>query len=186
MRTSGMIKDISIDYKTHKMMTSFLLDAAPADVEQMADKVLSVELKQYRKKRSLDANSYYWVLCTKVAGSLGRSMASIHNDMLRKYGQIELIDGKAVYLVIPDTETAANRADEAETYHIKPTSEVKAGRDGKMYRTYMMLRGSHDYDTKEMSALIEGVVSEAKELGIETLTPQELQEMMDSYEKHYK
>ena len=54
-----------------------------------------------------------------------------------------------------------------------------------MYRTYMMLRGSHDYDTKEMSTLIDGVVSEAKELGIETMTPDRIKEMMAAYEERY-
>lgn len=49
----------------------------------------------------------------------------------------------------------------------------------------MMLRGSHDYDTKEMSTLIDGVVSEAKELGIETMTPDRIKEMMAAYEERY-
>ena len=46
-----------------------------------------------------------------------------------------------------------------------------------MYRTYMMLRGSSDYDTREMSELIDGTVSEAKQMGIETLPPHEIERM---------
>jgi hypothetical protein len=42
-----------------------------------------------------------------------------------------------------------------------------------------MLRGSHDMNATEMSALIELAVQDAKELGIETLTPQELQHMKE-------
>ena len=125
------------------------------------------------------------MLCTKIADAVGTSAVRVHNDMLRKYGQIELVDGQAVYLVIPDTDEAQARVDEAMTYHIRPTSQVKSGKDGKMYRTYMMLRGSHDYDTKEMSTLIDGVVSEAKELGIETMTPDRIKEMMAAYEERY-
>lgn len=53
-----------------------------------------------------------------------------------------------------------------------------------MYRTYLMLRGSHTYDTKEMSVLINGLVEECKEQGIETLTPDELRRMMEDAEKH--
>ena len=64
---------------------------------------------------------------------------------------------------------------------MKPTSEVKQGRDGEMYRTYIMLRGSSAYNTKEMSRLINGIVSECKEMGIETLPPNELKRMMELY-----
>lgn len=146
---------------------------------------LSIKAVKYREKRSLDANAYYWQLLSKVAEKLSLTKPHAHNLMLRKYGQIFIIDGKAVYLVLPDTEEAEKTAEEAETYHIKPTSQVKEGKDGRMYRTYFMLRGSSEYDTKEMSVLIEGLVSDAKELGIETMTSEEIERMMEQYEKHY-
>ena len=50
------------------------------------------------------------------------------------------------------------------------------------YRTYIMLKGSSAYDTQEMSVLIEGLVSECKELGIETLPPDEIKRMLMTYE----
>ena len=37
------------------------------------------------------------------------------------------------------------------------------------------------YDTKEMSVLIDGTVADAKELGIDTITPAELQEMKERW-----
>ncbi|WP_045091356.1 hypothetical protein, partial [Clostridium sp. FS41] len=80
----------------------------------------------------------------------------------------------------------ADRSLEAETYHIKPTTEVKISSDGTPFRTYIMLRGSSTYDTDEMSKLINGLVSECQEMGIETLPPQELERMMDIYDQHYK
>ena len=75
---------------------------------------------------------------------------------------------------------------EADAYHIKPTSEVKLGRDGKMYRTYYLLRGSSTYDTEEMSRLIDGLVDECKDAGIETLPPDELERMMKAYEEKHR
>ena len=51
------------------------------------------------------------------------------------------------------------------------------GNDGIAYRTYIVLRGSSEYDSKEMSRLIEGLVETAKEQGIETLTPDELRKL---------
>ena len=72
-----------------------------------------------------------------------------------------------------------------DVYAVKQ-GDVKPGKGGAMYRTYMMLKGSSEYNTKEMSHLIDGLVSECKEMGIETLPPEELERMMSEYEKRYK
>lgn len=88
-----------------------------------------------------------------------------------------------MYIVIPDTEEVREKVDEEQLYHLKPTAQVKEGKDGVMYRTYMMLKGSSAYDTKEMSDLIEGLIGECKQMGIETLPPEELERMMAAYGK---
>lgn len=144
---------------------------------------LDVEIRKKRRKRSLDSNAYYWKLASEAADMLHVSKPYMHNYLLRRYGQIAIIDGQAVYAVLPDTDEAQKAVDEAQTYHLKPTSQVKPGKGGIMYRTYMMLKGSSEYDKKEMSHLIEGLVSECKEMGIETLPPTELERMMMEYGK---
>lgn len=188
MEFTGKLVGVARDWNTGKLQLTFTMNeqskAEYIDDIKDLDK-LSIKAVKYREKRSLDANAYYWQLLSKVAEKLPLSKPSAHNLMLRKYGQKFIVDGKLVYLVLPDTDEAERTADEAETYHIKATSQVKEGTDGKMYRTYIMLRGSSDYDTKEMSTLIEGLVSDAKELGIETMTDEEIERMMQQYEKHY-
>ena len=129
----------------------------------------AVEIKRHRKRRSLDQNAMYWSILGQIAKALGISNSKAHNLMLRRYGAVETIDGKTIKLVLPDTEEAAQRADEAESYHIKPTSQVKVGTDGINYRTYLLLKGSHDMDTAEMKRLIDGVMDEAKQMGLELL-----------------
>lgn len=190
MEFTGRASGVSTDYLTGKM--NITLEANEASViREGYDKIknlekLSVRIVRYREKRSLDANAYYWKLLSKVAEAMHVSMPFAHNFFLRRYGQIELFDDQAVYVVIPDTDEAEKRVWEAETYHLKPTSQVKTGKDGRMYRTYMMLRGSSSYDTKEMSKLIDGLVSEAKEMGIETLPPNELEHMKAMWGKNEK
>ena len=147
---------------------------------------LVFSVKEYKKKRSLDANAYYWLLVTKLARVLNLSKPHLHNLLLRRYGQPEIIDGQMVFLVLPDSESGTRKADEAETYHIRPTSQVKTGVDGKMYRTYVMLRGSSTYNTAEMSELIDGLVSECREQGLETLPADELERMMQMYEQNWR
>ena len=183
MKFTGKIKNIVKDWNTGQFHITFTCNEASAIGE--IDKIknlekLTIEAKKYREKRSLDANGYYWSLATQIAEAINSSVSFVHNYMLRKYGQVLIVDDMMAFVVLPDTDEASRKADEAETFHIKPTSQVKQGKDGKMYRTYKMLRGSSDYNTYEMSKLIDGCVSEAKYLGIETLPPEELARMMSA------
>ena len=187
MESKGTLIDVSRDWKTGKMRLTFEFDSdVSAAIDKIKDKLLRITVKLWRDKRSLDANSYYWVLLSRLAEAVGISKPRAHNLMLRKYGQNLVIDSQIAFLVIPDTEEAEETALGAESFHIRPTSQVKQGKDGKMYRTYTVLAGSSTYDTKEMSELINGLVSECKEQGIETLTPDELARMMKDYEENHK
>ncbi len=51
---------------------------------------------------------------------------------------------------------------QATEYHLMPTSQVRQGLDGIMYRTYKLLRGSSTYDTSEMARLIDGLITSCK------------------------
>ena len=179
-------------------MVGFTAEGHPIVTFEMNDKVqtlqmvdalhnedeLTIRVLKSTKKRSLDANSYYWTLLTKLSAKLNVSNNYCHNLMLRRYGVVEDFDGQVAYLVIPDTEEAAKKADEAETFHIKPTSQVKEGNDGIMWRTYIKLKGSHDYTREEFSRLVNGLVDECKAVGIPTETPDELLRMMSLYKEH--
>lgn len=183
MDCRGRITSISRDFCTGGYIIILCAeDAAEGALREVsAFDDLAITMKKYRRKRSLDANAYYWKLISKLAEKLHISKGRMHNIILRKYGQREYIDGKIVTMPIPDTEGAENTILEAETYHIKPTSQVKEGKDGQMYRTYVMLRGSSSYDSKEMSELIDGLVSDCKEMGIETLPPEEIEQMLKAW-----
>ena len=138
----------------------------------------TAEIKKLSKKRSLDANSYYWLLVGKLSKAIGISMPHCHNIMLRRYGTFKLFGGQVMYVVLPDTDEASRDADEEEECHIKPTSQVKEGKDGLMYRTYIMLKGSHEYNTAEFRYLVEKTIEECKQVGIETATPDEVAKMI--------
>ena len=135
------------------------------------------ELRLYRAPRTLSQNAYYWQLLTKVASKLRMKKPELHNRMLRDYGKPMYVADQLVLVYLPDTEEAERTALGSEKHHLKPTSQVKKDRDGVMRRTYVMLRGSSDYNTAEMSALVDGIVQEAKAQGIETMTPAELAQL---------
>lgn len=137
------------------------------------------DVVEHKEKRSLNSNAYYWQLLTKVADKLRISKSRLHNDMIRHYGQRMTVDDKPVIVYIPDTEESENTAMESDTVHLKQTSKVLSGNDGITYRAWVMMRGSSTYSVSEMSVLVSGIVQEAKQLGIETLTPTEIEQMME-------
>ena len=188
MDFTGIFQGLSMNYATGKQTASFELneDAREAFQDLKGCEKLTIQIKKYRKKRSLDANAYYWVLLSRLAEGAGTSKPQAHNLMLRRYGQNDMASGGLSYLVIPNTPQAEKRIDEEEMFHARPTTEIKAGKDGETYRTYILLAGSSTYDTKEMSELINGLVSECKEQGIETLPPEELARMMAEYEENHR
>lgn len=156
-------------------------DNAIKMVDDLHDEVLSIKIGKKKTGRSLDANSYYWLLINRLAKKLNISNNYCHNLMLRRYGVLEEMDGQVVYWVIPDTEESTQKADESETYHLKPTSDVREGKDGIMRRTYLLLKGSHEYTRQEFSRLVNGLVDECKQMGIPTMR----QEDIDSLLSHW-
>ena len=168
MKFTGKLKQPIIDYLSGRMAVLFEPneDFRQAYEELKGCDKLSFEIKPYRAKRSLDANAYYWALITKLAKKISISNPELHNMMLKMYGEAEIIEGKAVYLTIPDTEEAERKVNNATDYHLQATSQVREGNDGIMYRTYKLLRGSHTYNTEEMARLIGGLMQCCKDAGI--------------------
>ena len=121
----------------------------------------------------MNANAYYWLLCGKLAEAHNLSRTEMHNRLLAEYGTENAIDG------IPEWAAKSKSFDwtKAEGAHYRPSGYVVHTKDGAELPIYWVIRGSHTYDTGEMSRLIDGVVYEAKEAGIETLTPDELAKM---------
>lgn len=179
---TGKLVNTSLSYVNKKPLLTFEIEESGAAMSIAQEfnnyEKLAIKISEFKKKRSLDANSYYWLLLSKLSKKLKISLPYCHNLMLRRYGTLEEFDGKPVLILIQDTEESCRKADESETYHIKPTSQVKEGKDGLMYRTYLLLKGSHQYNTAEMSSLIEGLIDECKQVGIPTATPNEVANML--------
>lgn len=145
------------------------------------------DLTEHKEKRSLNQNAYYWKLAGEVSKKtvkFGANVNEIHNKNLRELGLREYINDQPLCIYLPDTENAEKVALNAESYHVKPTSQTKVGKDGSMFRCYVMLRGSHTFNSEEMSALVDLMVQEAKSVGVETLTPIELAQMREIERQH--
>lgn len=167
MRVTGKIVGANIDFKTKKPVLMLEVNER-SDFEQLVDDLkdkdkLSVEIKQFRQHRSLNANAYAWLLIGQIADIVRAGKDEVYLKLLKRYGQSELI---SVLSHVP----IAN--------YVKYYEEAGESKlNGKMFTHYRVYKGSSEFDTREMSIFIDGVVSEAKELGIQTETPNQLAEM---------
>lgn len=142
-------------------------------VDDMKDSKLSIKAVKYREKRSLNANAYFHVLVGKLADALNISKPRCKNLLLHRYGQPYLLDDGSEAVV--KSNVPVFQMLEQEQMHFFPCgSKVENGQELTFYK---IRRGSHTYDTKEMSILIDGTVEECKEQGIETLPPEQIERM---------
>ena len=148
-----------------------------ADREQLYD----LSLHKAEKPRSISANNYFYALCNKIAEKLRISLNEVHNIMLSRYGYPEYIDDKIVYFILPD------RIDinKLEGVHLKATDKTQVLDNGDLNRVYIVMRGTHTLNSVEMARVIDGVISEAKELGIDTITVTERDKMIEQWGKQY-
>ena len=140
------------------------------------DAVWDIEPHKERKGRSLNANSYFHVLVQKLAQAQQPpvSLAKCKNMMIAAYGQPEYIDGQQAII---KSNVPQEKMQEIEYLH---TALVKISEEnGTECYFYRIYRGTHTYNNVEMQKLIEGVVQECKDAGIETATPAEIAKMID-------
>lgn len=166
------------DLKGRPCVTLRVADKLLLNAEILDGRELDLSLKEFRPKRSLNANNYMWALIGKIATEMRISNDEVYHKMLCDYGTFELQDG--VMKVV--TLRADVKLDGWLFTHTKPIKTVKMG--GKAYTHYALIKGSSQYDTREMSFLLDGVIYEAKELGIEVLTQEELTRL-NGYEIHH-
>lgn len=181
METTGKLINITRDFVTNKLNVTFQISTEPIDELNTMAKLDAIDIiaKEHKKKRSLDANSYFHVLVGKIADKVGVSKSHCKNILIGRYGQQEFLeDGKPIII---KSNVSVEKMMEQEFLHTMPCgTKVENDTEVVFYRVY---RGSHTYDTKEMSILIDGTVQEAKDLGIETIPPAELERMVNKWRK---
>ena len=167
MRVSGRIVGANIDFKTNKPVLMLEVNERN-DFEQIVDDLkdkdkLSIEVKPYRERRSLNANAYAWSLIGQIADAVRAGKDEVYLKCLKRYGQSEIV---SVRSHIP-----------VENYFKYSEAAGESMLNGKDFTHYRVYKGSSEFDTREMSIFIDGVVSEAKDLGIQTETPNQIAEM---------
>lgn len=174
MEFKADIKDISTDWKTGKINITFQTDQKSIlnESDQLKDAPLKVTANKYREKRSLDSNSYCWVLLQKIAEAVNSDKWSVYMKMLKRYSR------SFTHIIVK--EEAVERVKTLYRECIDLGEITVNGKKGHQLQVYF---GSSTFDTKEMSVFIDGIVSECKELGIETLPPYKIEQMKSEWDR---
>jgi hypothetical protein len=161
---SGKIQGLAQDFGTRSVTLTLSINEEQT-ARQLFDELskaekLSIKIDKHREKRSLNANNYAWKLLTEIANELRSSKEEMYLEMLKRYGQSEIISVLA-HIPIGDYVKYCEEAGESTL-------------NGKSFKHYKVYKGSSEFDTREMSIFLDGVVGEARELGIPTETPSEI------------
>lgn len=179
MQTTGIITNLDIDYETRKPKISVILDTNEINiVEQLKNEnKLNIELKKWYKKKSLDANSYCWVICDLIAKELSKNgittKEEVYKDAILQVGTFE------PFIVQEKTFENFKRIWEKQGLGFLVQEVSRKDKCVKVNCYY----GSSTYDSKEMSLLIEILVQLAKSLNIETKSKAEIDSLLKEWDK---
>ncbi len=132
------------------------------------DTVYDIKVEKHRNRRSLDANNYAWHLISEIANVLRLSKEEVYFQMLKDYGQRDYVSMLANVPI--------------EQYYKYYEKQGTYRKNDNTFTSYMIYKGTSQYNSKEMSVFIEGLVYEARNLGIQTKIQLEIKEMIKEME----
>ena len=177
MQVIGTLEEYTLNFNENS--SKIVLNIYSNDVntlEKLRGLKLNVELKQFREKRSLDANAYCWVLCDHIAKALTEQEAVCTKEDIYK----DAITQIGVFQPMIVEEKAFNKFQEIWSKQGLGYLVQEVSRKDKCVKVHCYY-GSSSYDTKEMSLLINILVDLAKSLGVETRPQAEIDSLLKEW-----
>lgn len=174
MKITGRIMGATIDLKTKKPQLTLEVNELN-DFKNLVDEMnglekLSIEIKPFRPKRSLDANAYFFVLADKVAEKLNTTKVDVYRNCIKEIGGVSetvCVKNEAVARLCEGwSQNGIGWQTDTFPSKIKGCTNV------------ILYYGSSTYDTAQMSRLIANIVQDCKGLGIETAPPNEIANLL--------
>lgn len=169
MESKARVLDLHRDFRTKKFQLVLEVDAVNPAEDLKGEKRLI--LKDWREKRSLDANALFWHCVGKIAEAVKADKWEIYLKLLRRYGQYTYI------CVIPEAAERIKR----EWREAEEIGEIDI--NGRKAIQLLCYYGSSQYDTKEFSILLDGTIEEMREIGIDTPAQEELGRALELWTK---
>lgn len=174
---TGKLSNASFSYIDGKPLLTFEINERRSTlnmVEELRDcEKLTIRISKYKKKRSLDANAYAWVLISKIAEKTNVATTEVYRSAIKEIGgnsDTVCIQDHAVRQLCAGWErNGIGWCTEAFPSKIEGCTNV------------ILYYGSSTYDSQQMSRLINILVQECDQLDIETKSPAELASLLDSW-----
>lgn len=162
----GKLKDLTFGQNGEQNITITVAGDFRDEYDRLKGKDINLEVKRWREPRSKDANAYFHVLVNRIAAAQNLADDDVKKQLVIRYGALATDeDGRLIGAMLP----AGADIDQFYPY----TRMYKAKTiEGKDYECYLFYKRTHTLDSKEMSRLIDGTISEARDLGIDTDTPE--------------
>lgn len=177
MDFTGKLHSISKDWQTGQFTISFTVNEQSAinEVDKIKDcEKLSIKAVKHRERRSLDANALLWKCIGDIASALRADKWDIYLQMLKRYGQY-------TYICVKPHMVDAVRLQWRET---EVVGEVDI--NGQKAVQMLVYFGSSTYNTKEFSVLLDGAVSEMKEMGLEVPASEDMRRALERWEQMHE
>lgn len=171
----GRIESITKAIRGDDYLVTIRTDTLPVDLE---GKLLDIEMKVHREKRSRDANALLWACIGEITKALQKEERYEKTDKWEVYLKLLKRYGKYTYIVAKPEVVDAVKKQWRET---EVVGEIDIhGTSGVQMLCYF---GSSTYDTAEMSRLIDGTVSEMEQMGLPRPTSAEMKRAMEEWER---
>lgn len=176
---TGRIKGVSFDYISGRPLVTLEMNERSSSLamvdELKCHEKLTLRFGKFRKKRSLDANAYFHLLVNKIAAKTKSSDDEVKRNLVCSYGTLARDEeGNLIGAMVP----VGMSIDSFYPYTRNYKTEYV---NGKECNCYLFYKRTRDLDTAEFAQLIEGTISEAKELGIETKEEAEVASILSAW-----
>lgn len=173
MKLTGKLQDVQRDWKSNRLNITFQIEEQPTEEINFwgTCEKLSISVDKFRKKRSLDANALLWACIGEIANVLRSDKWEVYLKLLRRYGQY-------TYICVKPNVVEAVKQQWRECEEI---GEIDI--NGKKAVQLLCYFGSSTYNTQEFSVLLDGVMSEMRELGITPPATEEMRRALEQWEK---
>lgn len=168
MKLIGKIDDLRQEFPSRETLITIRTSALPEELENLKDAELDIDVKKHRKKRSLDANAMLWACLGDIAKAIRSDSWSVYLYMLELYGEYEYI------LVRPEAVEKLKK--------LWRTVKVVGESDGMT--EVLCFFGSSTYNSKQFSRLLDGVVSEMREMSIPVPPSEDMKAIIEDMRKH--
>ena len=166
----GKLKDLTINRDGTQNITVTVQADFREEYDELDGKEITVEIKKYSKRRSLDANAYCWSLVDRIAEKMRMKKSEVYRNAIKDIGGVSTI------ICVKD-EAVASLCNGWSAHGLGWFSDTtKSKLPGCTNVT--LYYGSSCYDTRQMSMLIDSLVQDAESIGISTITEKEKEKLL--------